>query len=219
MDTKSFNTTSSLLLMLRLFCAIIIIVVLMVIQSWLKIDIDNELLFLIVNMSLFLLINLALKKIFLIKVSINLTGLTKITISKQYFLFREVTKMYDLSQIRNYYFNRDGIFRISIKNGMNIKLLVDTEKQNLSKFLIFYKKFKKSIEKYNSANSNIIYESLPSHEKKSGAVYASILLILLILIPFFYLYKNTPVNIPLLMIIYPPCLVYIYKVYLFRKKD
>lgn len=161
-----------------------------------------------------------LKKIFIIKVGIIPANNFSVKIHKQFFFSYKRATIYDFSNIKSYQYE-GGIFRIRTKNGKNLKLIVDTEDKNLEKFFVEYKSFKEKIEQYNLTNlSDKISEDLPSHQTKYSKIYAVIILIILILTPIFYFYNNnnnTRVNVGFLLILYPPSLMYIYRVYSFNK--
>lgn len=221
MQTNLFNSTTDGFLLTRLVLTIIISVLCFIAFSLWIIKIDNELFFSIIYMMFSLFIYHFLKRIFIIKVEFIFEENFKIKIYKQFFLSYEKTADYDFLNIKSYYYE-SGIFRITTKKGKNVKLIIDNENKNLQQFYDSYNDFKRIVEKYNSINISLheIKEDLPYHETKLAKFYAVIILIILIAIPFLYVYNHKKINIGLLLIIYSSSLMYVYKVYrTSRKKD
>lgn len=151
-------------------------------------------------------------------VEINVGDKT-LEISRKYLMFNTFIKI-DFFNIKNYKYEKGNgydIFGIKLKKGFGISLLIEIDKKNHQQFSQFIKEFENKIEVINMNNYSKITKSLTIYESKWGFIYAVIIAILLISIPLLFFFK-IKFNFPLILILYPSGLFYLYRFYLQRKK-
>ncbi|GGF23859.1 hypothetical protein [Flavobacterium limi] len=82
----------------------------------------------------------------------------------------------------------------------------------------FYDDLKIQIEKHNMTNSNLIHEKPTIYETKIGMLYGIIIAISLIIITICYIILKTKVNFGILLILYPAGIIFLYRLYIAKKK-
>lgn len=217
MKSYFFTTTRTFLLILRAWISILISFIIIYFLSKTKL-IDKTILSALFIV-LFILIYIFTNFISIVKVSIKLDN-DLIEIIRKSFFSREFKESFKLSDIKNYLYenvNSYEKFSLTFKKSKLI-FLVELNVKNISKFNEFYVDFEKKILKHNNINpQNKIDKSLTIYQSKLGYFYAVIIGLILIITPLFYILKGK-FNLPVLLILYPSGLLYIYKVYLERRK-
>ena len=156
MKMNSFVATTSLLLFGRMAFAILFCFFFLVGLLWKsEISIENEFLFLLLFLTVFLLTYRLLRKTALIKVELYPYNKSEFIFTTKYFLLEKKNKTFSLDQVKDYAYesgNGYQIFTIRFKKSRPIKLLINTDGENIKRFSSSYDDFKKHIKSYNSLN-------------------------------------------------------------------
>lgn len=215
MKMNSFVATTSLLLFGRMAFAILFCFFFLVGLLWKsEIRIENEFLFLFLFLTVFLLTYRILRKTALIKVELYPYNKSEFIFTTKYFLLEKKNKTFSLDQVKDYTYesgNGYQIFTIRFKKSRPVKLLINTDGENIKRFSSSYDDFKKHIKSYNSVNpENTIMARTPIYQRKTGWYFAIVIFLLLIILPVLYLFSDSPVNWPLLLAFYPLAILYLY---------
>ncbi|KAF2338859.1 hypothetical protein [Flavobacterium nitrogenifigens] len=220
MTTYKFKATTTFLIIVRLTLTLVIVlgVFALVLKFGILGKINNEFLFLGFFSLVSFLIYYLLRRITVIDISINLEDKNKIEILSENIIFRKRKYVFLFSEIKYYSFeNGSGykIFCLKRNRGGNFKFLIFYTIENLGLFNKFFKEFKNIIESQNSAPPlSTGYEKPTIYKTKLGLVYGVLIFLILIAIPIAHIIFKTRFNIGFLLILYPPSLFFLMRLYL-----
>lgn len=220
MKKYNFKTTTIFLLFIRFIVTSFVTLIpftIIALNNYIKLN--NKFLFISSFLIVFFVVYFLTKKKSIIEVWISFTD--KIEIELKYPFLKKRKYVFFISDIKSYlyeYGNGYKVFYLNKRKGINFKFLIFTETENLKSFDNFYDDLKIQIQKHNMANSNLIHEKPTIYKTKIGMMYGIIISICLIIIPICYIILKTKVNYGILLILYPAGIIFLYRLYMAKKK-